>query len=163
MVTYMDESWLRVRAFLDMKDRLAPILQFATGQYRMATPRATLTSRSFYGSSSSTSGCKGPKLKRQRLSGLNLVKSLQVTDGENLNDLGMTLSSDDEKSESTNDGGGSTSIQHDPESSEDDPAGELELSFNLSMYSFDDPASLTDHSSSQSVSRSSTPAIISHF
>ena len=94
------------------------------------------------------------------------MKSLQVAGGENLDDLGMTLSSDDEKSESTNDGGGGASpIQYDPKSSEDDPAGgeELELSFNSSMYSFDDPASLTDRSSSQSVSRSSTPATRSHF
>ena len=35
---------------------------------------------------------------------------------------------------------------------------ELEISFNSSMYSFYDPASLTDHSSSLSVSRSSTPS-----
>lgn len=125
----------------------------------MATPRATSTSRSFYGSSSSTPGSKVPKPKRQRLSGLNLVKSLQVANGENLDDLGMTLSSDDENSESANVGGGRASpTQYDPESSEDDPAGgeELELSFNSSMYSFD------DHSSSQSVSRSSTPATRSH-
>ena len=86
---------------------------------------------SFYGS---TPGSKGPKPKRHRLSGLNLVKSLQVADGENLDDLGMTLSSNDEKSDSTNDGGGGASpIQYDPESNS---AGEeVELSFNSSTYS----------------------------
>ena len=131
----------------------------------MATPRSTSTSCSFYGSSSirSTPGSKGsngPKPKQQRLSGLNLVKSLQVANGDD--DLGIDLSSDDEKSESTNNGGGRTSPQYDPtdfESGEEDPTvGEgLELPFNssMSMYSFEDPASLT---SSQSVSRSSTPA-----
>lgn len=127
----------------------------------MATHRATSTSRSFYGSSSSTPGSKGPKPKWQRLSGLNLVKSLQVANGENIDDV--DLSSDDEKLESTNNGGSRSSPQYDPtdsESGEEDPAlGEgLELSFNLSMYSFEDPASLTDHSNSQSVSGSSTPA-----
>lgn len=76
--------------------------------------------------------------------------------------MGIDLSSDDENSESANNGGRRASPQYDPtdpESSEEDPAaGEgLELSFNSSMYSFEDQASLTDHSSSQSVSRS-TPA-----
>ena len=139
---------------------------------KMATPRAktraTSTTSSFYGSSSSTPASKGPKPKRQRLGGLNLVKSLRLANDENLDDLGIDLSSDDEHSESANNqGGGPTSPPHDPtdlESGEDDPhMGEgLELSFNSSMYSFEDPASLTDHSSSLSVSRSSTPASKSH-
>ena len=72
----------------------------------MATPRAALSSRLFYGFSSSTPGSKGPKPKRQRLSGLNLMKSLQVANGENDNDVGIDLSSDDE---STNNGGGRAS------------------------------------------------------
>ena len=47
----------------------------------------------------------------------------------------------------------------DPESSEEGPDVEgLELSYNSSMYSFEDPASLTYQSISQSISRSSTPA-----
>lgn len=67
--------------------------------------------------------------------------------------------------ESINNGGGGISPPQynptytDPESSEEDPdVGEgLELSYNSSMYSFEDPALLTDQSSSQSISRSSTP------
>ena len=38
----------------------------------------------------------------------------------------------------------------------------LELSFNLSMYSFEDPASLADHSSTLSVSRLSSPGSKAH-
>ena len=138
---------------------------------KMATPRAntraTSTTSSFYGSSSSIPGSKGSKLTRQRLGGLNLVKSLQLANGDNLNDLGIDLSSDDEHSESANNqGGGPNSPPHNPtdlESGEDDPhTGGLELSFTSSMYSFEDPALLTDHSSSLSVSRSSTPASKSH-
>ncbi len=67
----------------------------ATGASRVAS-----SSRSFYGSSSSTPESKGPKPKRQRLSGLNLVKSLQVANDASLDDI--DLSSDEEKSESTN-------------------------------------------------------------
>ena len=125
-----------------------------------ATPRSASSSRSFYGSSSSTPGSsKGPKPKRQRLSGLNLVKSLLVANGQNDDDVGIDLSDD----ESINNGGSGASPQRnptDPESSEEDPdlGGQLELSYNSSMYSFEDPASLTDQSSSQSISRSSTPA-----
>ena len=41
---------------------------------------------------------KGLKPKQQQLSGLNLMKSLQVTNGETVDDdLGIDLSSDDEK------------------------------------------------------------------
>lgn len=121
-----------------------------------ATPRAALSSCLFYDSSSSTPGSKGPKPKWQQLSGLNLVKSLQVTNGENYDNVEIDLSSNDE---STNNGGSWASPQYnptDPESSED-PAVGLELSFNSSMYSLEDPASLTDQSSSQSIS-TSTPA-----
>ena len=74
-----------------------------------ATPRAALSSHSFYGSSSSIPGSKGPEPKRQQLSGLNLVKSLQVANGENDDGVGIDLSSDDE---STNNGGGRASPEY---------------------------------------------------
>ena len=87
------------------------------------------------------------------------MKSLLVTNGQNDDDVGIDLSDD----ESINNGGGGASPQYnstDPENSEEDPdvEGQLELSYNSSMYSFEDPASPTDQSSSQSISRSSTPA-----
>ena len=136
-----------------IKNRL---ILMATSSSR-ATPLSASSSRSFYGSSSSTPGSsKGPKPNRQRLSGLNLVKSLLVANGQN-DDVGIDLSDD----ESINNGGGGASPQYgptDPESSKEDPdVGQLELSYNSSMYSFEDPVSLTDQSSSQSISRS-TPA-----
>ena len=92
------------------------------------------------------------------------MKSLQLANDENLDDLGIDQSSDDQHSESANNqGDGPTSPPHDLidlESGEDDPhMGGLEFSFNSSMYLFEDPALLTDHSSSLSVSRLLTPTL----